>query len=413
MEFRRLTVCLHPGIIAVVLALALGLPAGAAPAIKGSASVWAYLRDDSVEHVQYAPTLAFTASEFGAQGLRFEGSVRGFFDVTDNVSRDRQYRILRGVFIYAPQSPWEFRVGQQWLTEGVGRGNVAGAWVRHDVDKRTSVTAYGGARLPYSLSLSETNDNDGFAAGIHVRTRLQPFNVGASYYYAGKHGELLYHAAGLEAHGRITRALLARGRFEMNAAQATVERAQLIGQWTARKDVLVTGEFRASQPRIYENSFFTTFLSQTQTKFARAAARWEFIKQTYVRGGGTMLFADAPDPLYKVQAALGRPCGEAGFTHWVTTNQGTRDGFYVQARFPVTIRERHYGDIFGGYDWSRGSSADADLRDPVESHAAHFGAAVTPCPLLTVTIRAEQIQDLQRTSDWRALGGVTYRFATR
>jgi hypothetical protein len=374
----------------------------------GSASVWTYLRNDSSDHALVVPTFSFTAADPRMKALRFEGSLRGYTDVRGGKSEERSLRILRGVLVYAPEEKlYELRLGQQWLTEGVGRGNVAGAWLRYRFDKRTSLTIYGGSRIAESISLQETNRYQGYTLGLNARAYLQPFNVGASYYYLGKSGDLLYHAAGLDANGRLSRSLAVRGRFEMNVEQADVERAQVLADWRARRNVQVTGEFRSQAPRVFEDSYFTIFLSEASTTFGRANVRWEFRKPFYARAGGTMLFSEHPDPLYKVQLALGHRFAEIGYTHWLSVATGVMDGVFVQGNY--RFRDRY--DVFAGYDWARGSNADSDLRPITESHAAYFGGSADICRTLSVTARAEQVRDVERKSDWRGLLGVTARFS--
>jgi hypothetical protein len=374
----------------------------------GSASVWTYLRNDSTDHVYVVPAFSFTAGDLGMKALRFEGSLRGFSDVRGGKSEERMLRILRGVLVYAPeQKPYEARLGQQWLTEGVGRGNVAGLWLRYRFDKRTSLTIYGGSRIAESISLQETNRYQGYAVGLAARAYLEPFNVGASYYYLGKSGNLLYHAAGLDANGRLSRSLAVRARFEMNVKQAAVERAQILADWRARSNVQVTGEFRSQAPRIFEDSYFTIFLSEASTTYGRANLRWEFHKPFYGRAGGTVLFSESPDPLYKVQLALGHRFAEIGYTHWLSVNKGVMDGMFLQA----TYRFRDRYDFFAGYDWAHGSNADSDLKPATDSHAAYFGGTAEILRPLSVTARAEQVRDVERSSDWRGLLGVTARFS--
>ena len=112
-----------------------------AATVNGSASVWGYARDDSVDHWQVVPTFSLTMRDL-PHDLRFETSLRGFTDFRNGESRDEQLRVLRGVLIWSPkQSAWEFRLGQQWLTDGVGRGYAAGGWVKWVVFNYKSLTA--------------------------------------------------------------------------------------------------------------------------------------------------------------------------------------------------------------------------------------------------------------------------------
>jgi hypothetical protein len=132
------------------------------------------LRNDSTDHAYVVPTLSFTAGDLGMKALRLEGSLRGYTDVRGGKSEQRELRILRGVLVYAPeQNSCELRLGQQWLTEGVGRGNVAGLWLRYRFDKRTAVTIYGGSRIAESISLQETNRYQGYAVRILLLSRQE------------------------------------------------------------------------------------------------------------------------------------------------------------------------------------------------------------------------------------------------
>jgi hypothetical protein len=392
-------------LLAVLLCIVM---ASAAPLVSGSVSYWGYLRDDSVDHVQAVPALTLNVADLGDPAVRFEMSLRGYYDAWRKTPHDEQLRVLRGVFIWEPEkSPWQLRLGQQWLYEGVGRGNVAGLWVKRKFGMKTAVTAYGGARLLDSYSLSDRNEDGGVTAGANVRTKVDRVNLGASYFYLGKNGKLRYHAAGLEANARIVSGLYARARLEMNLGQSAIERAQLLAEWTARKNLVITGEFRTQVPRVYDDSFFTIFLDDATTTFARAAAQWQFYRAIYLRAGGSTLFSEAPDPLYKVYAAVGLPNVEAGYTHWVSVSKSTQDGLYLAANYRYLNR----WDVYAGYDFARGSNADTDLRGASESHTAYVGGSVTPCSKLTVLCRVEQIRDLWHTSDWRALAGLTLRFS--
>ncbi len=395
-------------LLVLLTACVFGPSATAAPTISGSASLWGYVRDDSVDHTQLVPTLTLTMRQLGTPALRLETSLRGFTDVRGGQSEDRSLRVLRALLVYAPQrSPWEVRLGQQWLNEGVGRDHVAGLWARYRVDKRTSVTAFGGERVAREISLQERYHEQGEAFGVNLRTHLTPVNVGLSWYYLQNDGQALYHAAGIDANGRFRKTLNLRGRFELNVEEGSVERAQLLAGWAARKNLQVTGEFRAQTPRVYEDSFFTLFLNEATTDYARLGARWNFYRCLYARGTGMALFSENPDPLWKAQMAIGGRYLEAGYTHWLSTNKGVLDGFFVQGNY--TYKERY--EAFAGYDFAKGSNADPDLRPSQESSATYFGAAVTPVSAFTFTARAEHVNDIRVTTEWRALVAATVRFS--
>ncbi|MFZ5433372.1 MAG: hypothetical protein ACOZB3_06305 [Calditrichota bacterium] len=397
--------------IGVLVGLAVVTTAMAGPKITGTASAWAYARDDSVEHVQVVPTVSFVARDCVRRDLHFEGSLRGYTDLRHDKSEDRQLRILRAVFVYEPQGkPYQVRLGQQWLSEGVGRGNVMGAWVKYRLNRITSVSGYFGMRVDPSLSVQYKNDLQGTAGGANLRTRFNGINLGVSYFGVAKSWELQYNGVGVDASGKPMKDLLLRGRVEAQVVDnewVNWERVQLLAHWTPQDRVQVTAEFREQTPRIYEDSYFIDFLKEAYTTYARGAVRWTFYKMIYVKATGMTLLADYPDPLYKVRGALGHPNLEVGYTHWLSVAKGVMDGFYAQANY--RLNEKY--DLFGGYDFSTGSNADPDLRAATDSHAAYLGGSATPIPALTLTLRVEQVTSLNYDDDWRGLFGISTRFS--
>jgi hypothetical protein len=372
---------------------------------SGSVSMWSYAVDDSVDHVYLLPAATLNLYNVGWQDLSFQTALRGFVDYRNSRPFSQQIRVLRGLFVYEPSgSHWEWRAGQQWLTEGVGRGNLAGLWTKYAFSRKTSVAVYAGARLANSLYINEMNPEQGYAAGLHAKSRLSFGTVGASYYYLARRSKLLYHAAGAEASYTALQNWLWTARFDLNVAQGSIEKLQLIGLWDARSNVEVTGEARIQTPRVYEDSFFTYFLSDATTDFVRGSARWTFYKTLYLKGGGTALFSDARTET-KIMAALGIPELEVGYSKWATIENGELDGFYAKALY----RFIHQAEILGGYDFSRGSNSD--LLKKNESQVAYVGAGVDVGRTFSVTVRGEQIRDLLHKMDYRGLASLTARFS--
>jgi hypothetical protein len=384
--------------------------AASAAAVNGSASVWGYFRDDTTSHVQVAPTLNFNLRDFGVQGLRFESAIRGFTDIRHGTSEERSLRLWRALFVYAPESsPWQARIGQQWLTEGAGYGNLAGLWVKRTIGRHSNVVAYGGARTASSIDLQETNRYQGFVLGLHGQSRVNRFNIGASYFYVGKE-RTLYQAAGVEASGRIVQKLMGRGRFDINLERGSVEKGQVLLDWWTHKNVDLTGEFRVEQPRIFEDSYFKIFLGEVNTTFGRVGGMWQFYKHFYARANGTMLFSEEPDARYKVQGALGfKSCRnlEIGYTYWMSAEKAKWNGVFGD--FRCKCFEKF--DAFAGFDFARGSNAETTLLPAQDSQSLYFGAEVTPIEALSLSARAEQIKDPLYKSEWRGLFSVTTHFS--
>jgi hypothetical protein len=394
----------------LLLGLVCFAPTVRATTVNGAASVWGYVRDDTLHHTQLVPMLTLNVRDFGIRDVRFETTLRAYSDLQHDKAQDRRLSIWRGALIWTPQqSPWEVRLGQQWLTEGVGRGNVAGVWARRKIDKVSDVSAYAGARLGNAISVQDKYQDQGMAAGIHGRTHWGRAAIGASYFYIGKNNKLLFHAAGVEASGRIVRHVTARGRFDINLARGSVERAQLLADWMVSPKVTVTGEVRSQQPRVFEDSYFRRFLSEANTTYARLGAMWTFYKMYYVRGQGVTLFTETSNTLYKAQAAVGCRYGEAGYTHWLSVDKAEMDGFFAQARYPF----RGMCNAFAGIDFARGSNTETDLRPDEDSQAIYFGVSASPVDALTLYARAEQVKAPQIKSEWRGLFSVIVRFTNQ
>jgi hypothetical protein len=352
------------------------------------------------------PQLSATIQQLGREGLSFQTTLRGFYDFRDGESSDEQVRIQRAVFIYAPRkSRWEVRAGQQWLTEGVGYGSIAGLWARFKASPKLSLTAYGGPRLSRSISLVTKNEDNGFAAGVHARTKIGRHNLGLSYTYTGKEGDILYHGIGVDGAGKLHSKLNLRARLYMNLEQSTVETAQLVAAWKACEKVDVTAELRHQTPRIFEDSYFIRFLEHASTDFVRAATRWTFYKTLYVKPGASALVTE-DKLLYKVRLAFGIPIVELGFTHWLSISEGAMDGFYGQAQYRIG----RFGQVFGGFDFSTGSNSN--VREDVNSHATYLGARYNITNAINVSGRVEHIESFERSEDIRGLFSLSARFST-
>jgi hypothetical protein len=126
---------------------------------------------------------------------------------------------------------------------------------------------------------------------------------------------------------------------------------------------------------------------------------------------GATLFTDNPDPLYKVRLATGSDNVEVGFTHWLSVAEGEMDGFYGQVRGDINIGERTIGDLFGGFDFARGSNADVSLRPENESQTVYVGLSIKPVAAFSVSGTLEHIRDLDSAKEWRGLFSIGYRFA--
>ncbi|MCC6477315.1 hypothetical protein IT157_09705 [bacterium] len=394
------------GLVSACMGLVLaGTETAQAVSVSGRFGLWSYLRDDSVDHVQVVPLLNLNVGQFAGDAWRFESTFRGFTDFQNGTRENTSLRIQRCLILYTPRkSKLSLRLGQQWLSEGVGRGNVAGVWGRYQFSPKTSFAAYGGSRLSNSISLDESVPDQGIAAGVNLRTNLYGRNLMLSYYYVGKDGDLLYNGAGLDFFCDRNRDVTIRARLHMNLEQGAIETGQLSVYWQTRPDLLVSADVRTQTPRIFEDSFFANFLEDSKTNSARGGAQWTFWNEFYATGMGYLLFTEE-DMLYKTRAGIGRSCVEMGYVHWLAADKGDMDGFYGELH-------KEKGKFTGrvGFDYSRGSNSE--VRPNSESQMIFAGLTFSPCPMGALGARIEHIKDRGSDEDIRALFSLSRRFSS-
>ncbi len=391
----------------LVTLIVLESEAAQAASVSGRFGLWTYVRDDSVDHVQIVPLLSLNIHRFGGGAWSFESTLRGYADYQngdDNGST--ALRVNRALLIWRPQaSPWEVRAGQQWIAEGIGRGNVAGLWGRYNFNSTTDMRAYAGSRLPVSLSLDESIPDEGVAAGLNLYKRFGRTRVGLSYYYVGKDSDVLFSGIGLDASTKPSADLSLRARLHMNIEQSNIETGQVTAYWQAMEKLLVSADVRTQTPRIFEDSFFAMFLEDSKTNAARAGAQWTFYDEFYATGMGYLVFTEE-DMLYKTRAGLGCKKLEFGYTHWLSAGLGDMDGFYGEAHHT-------YKELEGraGFDYSRGSNSE--IRPNTESQVIYGALDWNACNRSSVGIRVEHLKDPTHTEDWRALFSLMTNFRSK
>ncbi len=390
-----------PGLVVALLAIS---SAAMATTISGRVAVWSYFRDDTVDHVQFVPLLSLNIRQIAQSNFSVETALRGFADFRNGSGESEAVRVHRALLIYAPhRGKWEVKAGQQWLSEGIGRGNVAGLWARYMPKSKWSLVAYGGSRLPQSISLDESIPNEGAAAGLNIKYKFGTRQLGLSYFYVAKSGDVLFQGAGLDYVCQPQRSLSMRARLHVNLEQSRIETGELAAVWDAQEHLRFSAILRNHAPRIFEDSFFATFLEDASTTSARVTAKWTSCSSVYVSGSGITVFAE-DDVLYKTRIGIGVPEAEIGYTHWLSAGEGDMDGFYAQAVKSVTPCLT----LMAGFDYSRGSNSE--IRPNTESQSEWLGASFTPIRSFSAGLRGEHLKNSHRSEDWRVLVSLSSQF---
>lgn len=371
---------------------------------SGRFGVWSYVRDDSVDRVQVVPLLSLNVHKFGGGDWNFESTLRGFAEYQNGYANSSgTARVHRAVLIWKPEaSKWDIRLGQQWVTEGIGRGNVLGLWSNYKFNRKTDLRVFGGSRLNSSLSLDQENPDGGWTGGLNLRTRFGKRQIGLSYFYVSKDGDVMFNGLGLDYHCTSLKDLTMRARLHMNLEQSAIETGQITAYWQTTGKLMLSADLRTQSPRIFEDSFFATFLEESKTNSARLGAFWEFDEDVYLTGMGYTIFTEE-DMLYKVRAGIGDEKGEIGYTHWLSAGEGDMDGFYGQTRYDIKQFE-----VSLGFDYSRGSNSE--IRPNTEAQVIYGGLDWSITRMINLGGRIEHLKNQYHSEDWRALFSLVTHF---
>jgi len=396
---------IRPRELLLLLALVLGIAgppcldhASAAPTFTGRAGLWSYVRDDSVDHVQIVPLLSLNVQRLGcSEDWAIETTFRGFADYQNGATNgSTRLRANRAVLIWKPEGTgWELRGGQQWVNEGIGRGNVVGLWSRHEFSRKTDLRAYVGARLPNTLRLDEAIPETGMTGGLNFRTKFGPRQIGLSYFYVGDDARVLFSGLGFDYFCASLTDVTLRARLHMNLEQEAIETGQLSVYWQTNDKLLISAEARTQTPRIFEDSFFSIFLDEAKTNTVRGGAEYEFYKHFFATGMGYLVFTEE-DMLYKSRLGLGCRKIEVGYTHWLSAGKGDMDGFYGEIKHGCKSL-----DGYAGFDYARGSNSE--IRPNSEDQVIFAGLDWSPKSYFTIGARGEHLKDSEHSEDFRAL----------
>lgn len=375
-----------------------------AATLDGRFGLWTYLRDDSVDHVQVVPLLSLNVHRFGGGAWSFQSAFRGYADYQNgDANGTSAFRLNRAVLIWKPQGKrYELRAGQQWLNEGIGRGNVAGLWASYKPCPFGDFRVYAGARTPSSFSLDETTPNEGIMAGVNLQRRFGERRFGLSYSYVAKDGEVLYSGAGFDYNCTSMPDVSVRARLHYNLMQSNVETGQISAYWEASDKLMLSLDARTQAPRVFEDSFFAQFLEESKTSSVRSGGQYEFYKQFHVSGMGYLVFTEE-DMLYKARAGVGCRKIELGYTHWLSAGEGDMDGFYGQIRHEYKQFEGN-----AGFDYSRGSNSE--IRPNTEAQVIYGGVEWSPQRMIALGARIEHLKNEHFEEDWRALFSLSTSF---
>ncbi|MCB9357901.1 MAG: hypothetical protein H6506_02190 [Calditrichaeota bacterium] len=397
----------RPGTLLLAILLStmlLNIGEGQAASLSGRFGLWSYVRDDTVDHVQIVPLLSLNVHRFGGGAWSFESTFRGYADfMNGDDNGTSSLRVHRALLIWKPDnSRWQVRAGQQWLNEGVGRGNLAGLWASFKPCPAGELHVYGGSRTPASFKLDESTPDEGIAAGVNLQRRFGSRRINLSYYYVGKDGDVLYNGAGLDYSCTAITDVTMRARLHMNLEQSSVETGQLSVFWQTNDKVLVSVDARTQTPRVFEDSYFVKFLEDASNSAVRGGANWMFCEDRYATCMAYTVFTEE-DLLYKVRAGLGDKYGELGYTHWLSAGEGDMDGFYGFGKYGFCTFEAN-----AGFDYSRGSNSE--IRPNTESQVIYGGLDWSPERAVSLGARIEHLKDQFHSEDWRALFSLSTSF---
>jgi len=170
------------------------------------------------------------------------------------------------------------RLGRQWLTSGAANLTLDGAHLAYQAGSKLELTAWGGARTPYTYGYEVGRLDDTAAAGGRVSySPRRGVKVGLSAAYLEDRGAIAERPVALELSTTLIRNVRAFGRASYDLEQDRLARLDLQGQWRGRSGGPVVGlQYIDRHPSIAANSWFARFGDLARIRLLRGTARYEW-----------------------------------------------------------------------------------------------------------------------------------------
>ncbi len=281
------------------------------------------------------------------------------------------------------QKKLQFRLGRQFIYEGVINGTMDGLLVAIEPTQKLKVKVFAGLEAPFNRDFQTVN-SDSNAIGGYLSYRFsQSFNANLSYLRRERNDQIVWQVIGAALHGVYKKALYYQAQIDHNLESDEIQgmRYRLnyyYQNWS------FSGEFNTQKPRIFEDSFFRIF---EQEAFNQVRSGVTYQVNQYQLGLQYLLTSYEEDQTHQLIANVGNRWGLIGVL-FQDGYAGDNIGIYGDVRYPIipelTIKlyssyynfQRHLVEIdenatafSGGFDFRpvKFLSLQAEVQESINS----------------------------------------------
>lgn len=298
------------------------------------------------------------------------------------------------------QKRLSFRVGRQFVYQGVINGTLDGLMVSGKPTDKLTLKFFGGLQATPSRDFSLLKWDEGNVLGGYLAYQLPAQNKATlSYYQINRNEETVWQLLGASFTGVALQNFYYQAYYDHNLKSEEFQgmRYRLAYYW---RQWSFSGEFNSQRPRIYEDSFFRVFSIKAYNQ-ARGAVTYQLNRYQL---GFQYIFTDIHySESNQYVATIGNPWGLIGLV-LQTGDAGENVGAYGDIRYPVmpwlTLK------LFGSY-----YNFERQTTEISEDAVAFSGGVIyRPYDFLSLEGELQQSANSLYDNDLRGLLRLNYFF---
>ena len=353
-----------------------------AVSFKGTAFTIGQFYQDSLgtDYYNLAQGLRIHANDFGTDALSFHGYFQYYGNINDgSTAASDKFRFYHGYLQYSRMGlPLKIRMGRLFLFRGVGIGVLDGAEVTVKVNRRWSVTGYGGLQGPLSREWEFDRKGDSPMLGGEIRWLPDLFgvrisNFALSYTRQKRDGELLRNLLGLSMYFQINMKWSSLNTAHFNLSGSSLRKVITRWRYTSLK-FHFSAEAGLIQPYSAAYSYFSDFESESYIYRFRNTVEYHFVPRSWGIGLSTLYFTTT-EYGFRTGPYIIIPYGRMGYHHsW--GNQPKNKVFWGQLKYsPKSYLDLYIFAVSMKYEW------EAMNIETQETTMMNIGFALRPAVL--------------------------------
>lgn len=413
------------------VALILLLPAASsAQSVSGrfSSSFYTWEKYDTVDQSDLITRLYQNVELNAGYGdVSFHTFMNGAIGGAGSMSENGQVRVYNAYLRWKNiGGVAEARIGRVPVFAGVGNGVVDGLSLKSDLSSQITLSAYGGGNVSTALR-SDAFDNlkDNYFAGAQAVARFpEGVRLGLSYMNRQREVNSYWTVRPDSAYNPVTllveppnrkeqllgadalydikggHSLYGRVDYDLNASE--LKKLEFDGRLSLTGEIAVTGTFIHRTPRIFYNTFFTLFPTESVQEL-EGGVEYRLCPWANAMGRIAYVMYDDDNSMRYTAGILTnygglKYAGSSGYA-------GDLHSVAVDAAYPLYDRliTPNVGLEYSLYDLS-GAGSESMI-------AALAGVAVHPARSVSIDLQAQFLRNKIMDSDMRIFGKVSYWFS--